>query len=231
MILYHGTAERHLPTILKHGLTPRGKAKGNWKHSVLSHPDAVYLTRAYGLHYAHMATDAHKDDDRLVVLEIDTAKLDPWLLAPDEDWLEQVTRKDNAKHLAPINRTMKYRTRWYRRNLMKFASHWSSSLDGIGNCTYHGTVPPGAIARIAFVAKPAFYDLVMAGYDPMISVANYRHVGGRYRNAMKRLFGAAVEDEEEDLFARLKTPEENAAYKAHLDTLWSTGIEVRGMPQ
>ena len=34
MKLYHGTAARHLPKVLKHGLKPRGKGKGNWEHTV-----------------------------------------------------------------------------------------------------------------------------------------------------------------------------------------------------
>ena len=33
-LLYHGTSERHVADILKNGLKPRGKRRGNWKHTI-----------------------------------------------------------------------------------------------------------------------------------------------------------------------------------------------------
>jgi hypothetical protein len=103
MKLYHGTAERHLPAILRDGLKPRGKRKGNWSHSIESNADAIYLTNAYALYFAHSATDPKDNGDRSVVLEIDTSKLDSFWLVPDEDWLEQVSRKQVGPEVAPIS--------------------------------------------------------------------------------------------------------------------------------
>jgi hypothetical protein len=225
MKLYHGTAERRLPTILSQGLQPRGRRRGNWQHSILSSPDAVYLTQAYALYYAWQATDTKDKADRLAVLEIDTDKLDPDLFAPDEDWLEQVSRKQNGPGVAPIDKPMRYRTKWYRQRLMNYAPHWQDSLAGLGNATYHGTIPASAITRIAFVDQKTNADLVMsAGMDPTISLMNYHFVGGRYRAAMKRLFGETVE--EEDDFARIFTPDQQAERKAMLDGIWAK-VEVR----
>ena len=225
MKLYHGTAERRLPTILSLGLQPRGRRRGNWKHSILSCPDAVYLTQAYALYYAWQATDDKDKADRLAVLEIDTDKLDPALFAPDEDWLEQVSRKQDGPGVAPIDKGMNYRTKWYRKRLTRFRAHWRDSLAGLGNCTYHGDIPASAITRIAFVDKQTNADLVMcAGMDPMISLMNYKFVGGRYRAAMKRLFGETVE--EDDDFAQMFTPAQQAERKAMLDGIWAK-VEVR----
>jgi hypothetical protein len=55
---------------------------------------------------------------------------------------------------------------------------------------------------------------------------NYRFAGHKYRNAMKRLFGETVE--EEDMFARLRTPEQQAEYEAAIKEIWGQ-IEVKEM--
>lgn len=227
MKLYHGTSERHLAAILKDGLKPRGKRKGNWTHTVESNNEAVYLTNAYALYFADAAVDPNNKGERLAVIEIDTDRLDKDWLAPDEDWLEQVSRKMNEKHLAPITKPMKYRTRWYRKRLLHFTGHWKDSLEGLGNCTYHDVIPPSAITRIAFVDQHTYHGLVfVAGIDPMISLMNYRIVGQKYRDSMKRLFGDTVE-EAGDSFDGFYTEEQLAIRKAALEEVWSKGIEVR----
>ena len=103
MIIYHGTAERHLKSILQTGIAPRGRSAGNWKHSVTSNPRAVYLTVSYALHFASNACRP-KEDKNMLVLEVETDLLNPYLLAPDEDFLEQGTRgyKANDKPVHPI---------------------------------------------------------------------------------------------------------------------------------
>jgi len=227
MKLYHGTAERHLPAILRDGLKPRGKRRGNWSHTIESNPDAVYLTAAYAIYFAMTATDAADKSDRSVVLEIDTSKLDPFYLVPDEDWLEQVSRKQNSPSTAPINKPMKYRTKWYRRRLLNYNDYWQDSLDGLGNCAYLDTIPAAAITRIAFIDRQTNADLMlMAGLDPTISLMNYRFVGQRYRNAMKKLFGEPVE--EEDPFDAIRPPEQIAARDAALAEVWGR-VEVRNL--
>jgi len=217
MKLFHGTAAANVPAILAHGLKPRGKGRGNWKHTVDSCPDAVYLTDAYGLYYAHMGT---KPGERMAVLEVDTTNLDMWAFAPDEDWLEQVTRKDAT--LAPIDKSMDYRTRWYRRRLMHFAQFWLDSLKGLGNCTYHGVIPAKAITRVAYVDAKTNLDLIMvAGLDPMIHVTNYRICGPKYRNGMRRLFGELVELEHDDLERIHPDPAMEAERAAFLAATWA----------
>jgi len=215
--LYHGTAARHLPDIKANGLRPRGKRKGNWQHSVESCPDAVYLTNAYALHYAH---EAAKPGEALAVLEIDVGLLAPWWLAPDEDWLEQVSRKQEGH--APLGKPMKARTRWYRSRLMNYATNWQDSLKGLGNCTYHDVIAPMAITRVALVDAQTNNGLVwMAGIDPTITLMNYRICGPKYRNAMRRLFGEADGHEPDDLMRTLPDPKHEAARRAAVEELWS----------
>jgi len=214
--LYHGTAAACLPLIREQGLKPRGKRKGNWSHSVESCPTAVYLTDAYALHYAASAAKPH---EQLAVLEIDVGLLAPWWLAPDEDWLEQTSRKQEGH--APLDGSMHARTRWYRRRLMNYAGHWQNSLSGLGNCTYHGTIPPMAIKRVAMVDRQTNAALVMAaGLDPIINLINYRLCGPKYRNGMRKLFGGAA-TEHDDLESRMRNPEHEAARAAYLAEIWS----------
>lgn len=226
MRLFHGTSDRHLDAIIKDGLKPRGKSKGNWKHTILSNPKAVYLTEAYALHYALCATDPG-NGDRLAILEIDADTINEPLLAPDEDFLEQATRLQQGSHLAPIDKPMKYRTRWYRKRLAGFQSYWRDSLSGLGNCTYHGTIPPRAIKRVAMLDQKTNADLIwMAGLDPQISLMNYRIVGAKYRNSIKRLFKEQVE--EDDPFASVFTDERQAERKAMLNEIWNR-VEVMAL--
>lgn len=73
MKLYHGTARATVDSILAHGIEPRGKRRrSNWKHSVESNPDCVYLTNCYPLHFS---LSAGKDLSDLAIIEVETAGL------------------------------------------------------------------------------------------------------------------------------------------------------------
>jgi hypothetical protein len=190
MKLYHGTSIKAIDQILDHGLKPRGKkGKGNWKHTIDSHPDAVYLTNAYAIYFAHTAAEL---DDDLVVFEIDTGELNLLNLVPDEDFLEQATRKEGP---APTGASMKYRTNWYRRRLRDFQPHWTDSVDGLGTCAYMGEIPRQAIKRYAILPAARRSEIIFGGMDPMIMLLNYKLVGDRYRNWIKWLFGDEMEGE------------------------------------
>jgi hypothetical protein len=190
MRLYHGTSESAAKAALRDGLKPRGKRKGNWVHSIESCPDAVYLTDAYALHYAMNATG--DSGGRVAILEVDSDMLAPWLFAPDEDWLEQATRK--ATGGAPLDRPMKYRTRWYRKRLLDYSHMWEQSMKGLGNCTFHGTIAPTALTRVAYIDPKTVSDLIwVAGMDPIIHIMNYHVLGEQYRRDTQRIFGENVD--------------------------------------
>lgn len=229
--LYHGTTEAAVSDILKNGIKPRGKKSGNWKHSIESNPNAVYLTDSYAIYFAGNATDLEKGE-RLAIIEIDTDRLKILSFAPDEDFLEQATRKKAGPHLAPIDKPMKYRTRWYRRRTQNYYIHWMDSLKHLGTCTYYGNIPPSAITRIAFIEPDAYFGLVIgAGIDPYITVENYSIMGAKYRNSVKKLFGDPLETDPHEV--QLERIVDADLLKARRDTeatVWShPGIKVNNI--
>ena len=232
MKLYHGTSESAVTKILSQGfIKPRGKGRGNWKHTVDSNPDAIYLTDAYAIYFAGNAAKLDKNE-RLAVIEIDTEKLNPFWMAPDEDFLEQATRKQAGENLAPTNKPMKFRTRWYRKRLLNFTPSWQLSLEHMGNCTYHNHIPTSAITRIAFIEPDAYARMIwMAGLDPMITIMNYRIMGLKYRNSIKQLFHDPIT--EEDDFSRLRIDDLPEDQKARLleeySKVWTKGVEVKAL--
>lgn len=197
MKLYHGTNAANLDAIRKRGIEPRGKRIGNWRHTVLSHPDCVYLTSAYAIYYGGCATKVHGNPDaKIAVLEIDTGRLDPFKLYPDEDFLMHATSESDLPHHAPKDRPMQYRTRWYRRRLREFAEHWPASVEHLGNCCYEGVVPMAAVTRIATLDHLTYGMLYAIGMDPVIGLGNYRVCGAKYRNFTHWLFGDPLEEDQ-----------------------------------
>lgn len=182
MRLYHGTTDRHLPSILKDGLRPRGEQESNW--TAASNHEAVYLTKCYALHFA--ANSRKSKHEKLVIIEIDTDLLpDASLLLADEDavtfaWQDGALPEfDEEKQLAfkPLVEQAAY----FAGHLKSYAeigctAGWSLSI--LGNCTYHGSIPPEAITRIvSYEGKTGWW---FAFHDPQIAPANFRFCGSEY---------------------------------------------------
>lgn len=206
MKLYHGTSARHLEKILKHGIKPRGKKKGNWGHTVHSHPNAVYLTTAYPLYYALTATKPKDLHEQGVILEIDINKLNPFKLAPDEDFMAQATHraaKFAGKSLLEV-------TEFYRNILERYSQHWDLSLKSMGNCCYLDTVPPDAITRYALIGNPISW---LAYSDPVVGIANFSILGPYYQALSKSLFGDPVEYKSTDSIYQLPSKDDLAKIK------------------
>lgn len=192
MKLYHGTSSTHLGAILEGGIRPRGKANGNWEHTVPSNARAVYLTDAYPIHFAGAAA---KDGAHLVAIEVDTTMLDPDRFAPDEDCLEQGTRADPRYQDVPGTRpfNIKRRTMWFRkRALSNFAHWWPRSLETMGTCCYYGHIEPYAIT--AYVTWPQQHPVNSYSVsDPTITPLNYLIKGPYYRQLTRAMFGYPVD--------------------------------------
>lgn len=179
-VLYHGTRSSLLPRIAAEGLQPRSlSGSSNWSHSVESREDAVYLTRAYGLHYAR-ACRAPGDP---VLLEIRTAHLDPTLFASDEDGVAQL-RAGQAE--AGPGATLAEATLFWRERI--HTVHPSTSLSSLGNCAYFGGVPPEAISRVLALSEADALRLTLQACDPVVSTMNYRFFGDQFRAFSAWLF-------------------------------------------
>lgn len=195
MKLYHGTNARYLGRILKQGIRPRGGGKkDNWKHTVSSNPDAVYLTNAYPLHFMGNACRGGNSDVGAVI-EVDTTRLDTTWLVPDEDSLTQaeVASKDSSP---ATGITLYDKTLWYRQHLWQYAGlgRWQASLQAMGTCCYLGTVPASAITRYVKIPLSKNKHLIWQ-FDPTISIHNFLILGPMYRAATMALFGDTPDDE------------------------------------
>lgn len=189
MKLYHGTTKKVAEKALKEGLKPRGTRKGNWKHTVDSRRDAVYMTDVYGLYFAYTAC---KGKDVPAVIEIDVDLLDQNLLIPDEDFLEQASRNQEGVGLADTKKNMKERTEYYRK-VAEFNKHlWERSLEGLGTVSYQGIIPPEAISRIAYISVEKQSHVLYSAADAMICLLNHKFCSQKYAAGIRWLFGEEI---------------------------------------
>lgn len=197
MKLYHGTSLRKAARIMDVGLEPRRSKSGNWQHTMPSRTDCVYMTVAYAMYFALNACKVHSEHP--VVFEIDTLQLNPFSLLPDEDYLEQATRRVEGKahiDLPPEEiKGMAARTRWFRERLHNYNDYWENSIIGLGNCCFQGVIPPKAITRFAVVESEHQAEFCWQAMDPTITILNYQIVGAKYRGMTKWLFGDDLGDD------------------------------------
>lgn len=183
MKLYHGTSGLHLDAILAEGLKPRGAGKkGNWAHTVRSNHRNIYLTDAYAPYFVMAST---KGAEPGLVIEIETDRLFPLSLVPDEDVLEQAGRGRDS-----IQGDMRKRTMWYRNHLDRWrdGESWRKSLEAMGTCGHTGVIQPGSFTRIAVIPQDEVLKLIWH-FDASICLMNYRIFKDSYRVKSRRLFG------------------------------------------
>jgi hypothetical protein len=216
--LYHGTTTTKLGSILRRGLQPRGnQRRGNWEEYP-SRPDMVYLTTAYAPYFA---LNAAEDGAKALIVEVDTDRLDPGLLYPDEDFVAQCLAYQERRMLREAHDEVLADMEVYRRFYLE-------SVDGMGNVAYRGVVSPQAITRYAIIDPQLQADLMWIALDPCISVVNYRFCGNKYRSIIAWLFG-----DRPDFEAGVGLPVEAMEqmwpdHAAHLRKLWKSrdGISV-----
>jgi hypothetical protein len=177
--LYHGTRVAHQACILEYALVPRGQSGvSQWQHTAESRVDAVYLTDAYPLHFA---LNAQAEGDLLIV-EVDTSKLELSALIADEDALAHSLKETATRHMSLLEKTL-----YYREHSHDYS--WAHSLTLMGTCAHLGPVPAAAIHRVARVRIQDAGTLVLGGFDPVVSPVNYSIFGDEYRESVKWLFG------------------------------------------
>lgn len=102
--LYHGTSTRHLESILRNGICPRGRKRSvdkNWP----SHPRRVYLSDAFAFKFG---LDAMANKEGVVIFEVDTGLLPSWNFAADDDVVaEKLTQVDGMEWLEAVKKAAK----------------------------------------------------------------------------------------------------------------------------
>lgn len=197
--LVHGTCGSVLPSIATEGLRPRRGRRGesNWSHP--SHEDAVYLTSAYGLHYASCA----RTGSYAAVLDVDVGLLTPSNLVADEDSyaLTSVEGHEWVQRLA-----LPARVAYWRENLNRTDA--AESLRVLGNCAYLGCIPAAAIRGVRLLSAGEVARLVLGVSDPVISPMNFKLAGGANQRFCAWLMGrpGAGDEELSDWFAAVCTP-------------------------
>jgi hypothetical protein len=199
MKLYHGTARNVARRVFRSGLRPRSMTgRSNWEQTVESCPDAVYLTRVYGPYFSRQAAAGGSWES--AIIEVDTDHLLDYKFTPDEDFLAHITGDNDkvAKQDPALARKFKGldacgRSSYFRHHLFDYQHAWMASLDSMGNCAYHGIIPPAAISRVAYYnARPTVRLSAMMMLDPCIHPLNYMVMRGKYEALTRWVFGDPV---------------------------------------
>lgn len=185
--LYHGTSALALASMVRDGI--RGRAHHgitNWKATIESNEETVYLSDAYALFFA---VNAERGNEGGAILEINTRGLDPRLFQPDEDFLEQASRGHpviGGPSWLSESKDMQRRTRWFRKHA-KMIPFARVSLECMGTVGYAGVIPWKAVKRVALLSHEQLMHASII-WDPTISTLNYKFVGERHRRAMRSIF-------------------------------------------
>ena len=186
MKLYHGTTAAVARLAFERGLSPRGDtgAKTTWEDNP-SREDMVYLSRGYAPYFAACAT---QDMEPWGIVEVDTDLMEEPLFHPDEDFLEQATRRGGGDGVCDSSWPMEVRTAWYRENLTSYQHCWEDSVKNLGNCAYLGQIVPSEVTRVAIYDPKSNGSMTMMALDPMISIMNWTIMGGTKYSALTDWF-------------------------------------------
>lgn len=227
MLIYHGTNELVARKAINESLKPRiCTGKSNWKHTIESNPNLIYLTTTYAPFFA---LSCKKSNEKFGIIEIDTDFLDVNNLFPDEDFIEQATRHEKGI-LGIKGNTIEQRTKWIRKNIEFFQPFWEKSIKGIGNCAYKGIIAPSAISRISIFNLEKCAPMCMSAMDPSITILNYYICKQKYQTITKWFMGDKVTLEEFDNIFKYKfnNNQEMEDYRNHWEKILNNreGIDI-----
>jgi hypothetical protein len=178
MILYHGTSERHLPAIKRHGMLPRRRTgESNWSGNVTSKEGFVYLTDSYPVYFAvgpSFAVESAPTD--LLILKVD---VDEDRLYPDEDFIAWAMTEGiqgiRQEEMNPFIDPQAHK------------DLWPLSLEHNGVvCT--PDVSPGRILDHRVILRSEAELIDELGLEPMPTPLNYQFMGSHYRRCIEALF-------------------------------------------
>lgn len=209
MKLYHGTSERVARIAWEQGLSSRQfqgeheDDRSRWDFP--SGHDRIYLTNCYAAYFAMVAANDERwnDNGRWAIVEVDAEGLE---LFPDEDFLEQATRRAEIPVeddgigppwavLRDAGNDIRARSAWFRNYAHHFSHLAGDSLEHLGTCSVFDEVPPEHITRVVlFDPSASEGNKVAAGFamDPQISILNYRFMRGKYQALLSWFLGAEV---------------------------------------
>ena len=130
--LFHGTSKKHLDSILRRGLQPRGTNPSNWE-DFPSAPDRVYLTRSYAIFFA--LKSAYLTNTDPVIIEVDVEDN----LVADEDYLAQCKWKDKELNFLQ-DKSLEDKTLYWKIRSPAYPMMAEHSLNKLGNCCHMGTI-------------------------------------------------------------------------------------------
>lgn len=189
--LYHGTTESAALRALAHGIESGGvPSRTNWTQMIESHPDMVYLTRAYALFLA-LAAIGGNARERAAVIEVEMNKLAERDFYPDEDFIAEGL-------MIPPHGTIEgnRRRKEIRDQIQLYQHRWSESLEKLGNITHRRTVPQSAILRVAFFQPTSNQFIANEAAKATVRTQHYRLWGERYRRLTAWLFGRNISADE-----------------------------------
>jgi hypothetical protein len=191
MKLYHGTSDKVGIKCLTEGLLPRSQTgASNWKHSVESNEDMIYLTSAYAPYFGFLTVDDY-NKDKFSIIEVETDLLEEHLFFPDEDFIEQASRI-NPEKLGIKGKTMNQRTKWIRNNIEQFQSNWMLSLNKLGTCCYQSVIPTTAITKVVIVSPKDCKSMCIEALQPTITISNFMVASDFYKTLTKWFMGEEV---------------------------------------
>ena len=172
LTLYHGTSTKYFDEIIKSGLKPRGRKIGNWKHSVKSKKDLVYLTDCYAPYYANAATSKpHKPIIFKIVIDTDDFEI-----FPDEDFIAQCLAKNFPANSISLNSLTG------QVDPKKYQYEWGKSLKHFGNISVKH-IPPENIKGYYIGSFMEFLSL----QDPCITLLNHIYMSETYKQGLDNL--------------------------------------------
>lgn len=211
MKMYHGTSMKRWKQIQKIGLVPRGEnGLSNWTHSIESNPDTIYFSTCYAMNFALASVSTgNLKKDHAVIIEVDSDTLDPENLVPDEDALEQVSRRMKRGDGLPTHWSMQERTRFYRGQTKSYAAEglgFEWSMNELGTAGYMGVVEPHHFTRVAVVDIKDAAAICWEYMNSQVSIMNYKFCGPRYRALNAMIFNDPYTLSPEEVMGQVPMP-------------------------